>query len=65
MSNCIDGDIRLVGGSTAVEGRVEVCLNNVWGAVCDDSFNSEEARVVCGQLGFQRSGIDAFFIACL
>ena len=55
-SDCVDGDIRLVGGSTALEGRVEVCLNNAWGAICDYSFHIEEAHVACGQLGFQRAG---------
>ena len=56
ISECIDGDIRLVGGSTVLEGRVEVCFNNVWGAVCDYSFNTEEASIACAQLGFQRAG---------
>ena len=56
VSDCGDGDIRLVGGATALEGRVEVCLNSVWGAVCHDRFYIEEAGVVCSQLGFQRAG---------
>ena len=47
---------RLVGGATALEGRVEVCLNSVWGAVCHHYFHFEEAQVVCSQLGFQRAG---------
>lgn len=54
--DCVDGDIRLVGGSTALEGRVEVCFNDAWGAICDNSFGSEEASVACSQLGFQRAG---------
>lgn len=54
--DCVDGDIRLVGGSTTLEGRVEVCFNNAWGAVCDNSFGNEEASVVCSQLGFLRAG---------
>ena len=55
-SDCIDGDIRLVDGSTALEGRVEVCFNNAWGAICDSYFSTEEASVACAQLGFQRAG---------
>lgn len=60
VSDCLDGDIRLAGGSTALQGRVEVCLNNAWGAVCHRSFDAREARVVCDQLGFQRAGIILF-----
>ena len=39
-----------MGGDSITEGRVEICLNGVWGTVCDRGWDRLEAKVVCRQL---------------
>ena len=53
---CTAGQLRLVGSNIPNEGRVEICISNVWGTVCDDSWSSTDATVVCRQLGYSAQG---------
>ena len=48
--------MRLVKGSSFLEGQVEVCVDGNWGTVCDRLWNLHDAIVVCNQLGHSTVG---------
>ena len=43
--------MRLRGGQRNSEGRVEVFKNGSWSTICHDSWDLNDANVVCKQLG--------------
>ncbi|XP_069735214.1 scavenger receptor cysteine-rich type 1 protein M130-like [Phaenicophaeus curvirostris] len=42
--------LRLVGGESRCDGRVEIFQHGTWGRVLDDQWDEQEASVVCRQL---------------
>ena len=58
LIGCTNGTIRLAGtGSSSTQGRVEVCNNNQWGTVCDDTWGNLDASVACLHLGYSNEGM--------
>ena len=52
-SVCSTGEARLTGGAESFKGKVEVCINGHWGAICSEGgWGYQGATVVCKQLGF-------------
>ena len=54
-SNYSIGSVRLVNGTAANEGRVEIWYFDQWHTVCDDSWSITDATVACRQLGYQEA----------
>ncbi|XP_052771198.1 scavenger receptor cysteine-rich type 1 protein M130-like [Mya arenaria] len=50
-------DIRLAGGNSNLDGRVERRVNGIWGTVCRDKFDMNDAQVVCKMLSSDLSAI--------
>ena len=55
-SDCEEGRLRLVDGVIDNEGRVEVCLQGVWGTIHSSSWESADAYIACKQLNLATSG---------
>ena len=58
---CNDGDIRLCDsdgycGSDLSAGRLEYCMGETWGSVCNSMWSVSDAKVACVQLGYSAQG---------
>ena len=57
---CMTGDVRLEGGvADSSSGVVEICVDGVWGTVCDyfNEWSYDNAAVICRQLNLPTSGM--------
>ena len=54
LALCPNGQLRLAGGTTLNEGRVEICFNETWGTICDDAWDGLDASVACSSLHYSR-----------
>ncbi|XP_043940523.1 adhesion G protein-coupled receptor E2-like isoform X2 [Protopterus annectens] len=55
LSGNLSLQVRLVNGYSNCSGHVEICNSSQWYAVCDDSWDINDAEVVCKQLGCGRA----------
>ena len=53
---CTNGEVRLVGGESEFEGRVEVCFNRRWGTISSDGWTQTNTHVLCNDLGYDLTG---------
>ena len=62
VDTCSEGDVHLysIEGYSRfldiVTGEAQICMNGVFGSVCDDFWDNDDASVICRQLGFSFFG---------
>ncbi len=52
IATCSENAVRLADGADSAQGRVEICRDGDWRSICFDSWDFNDAQVVCRQLGF-------------
>ena len=47
VASCKNGDLKLVGGRSEDEGRLEVCFDQRWGTINGDGWTHADTQVAC------------------
>ena len=54
---CTEGSVRLSDSDIEQEGIPEVCVNGVWGSICDSGWSSYDGKVFCKEVGYDDIGM--------
>lgn len=67
FSVCSSGSARLTGSAlnATSEGILEVCINNRWGTVCDDSWNEIGSDIACQMVFNNDSSKNHYTYVCI
>ena len=52
-------DVAYINDALSV-GRIEICYQGAWRALCSSSWTRDDASVTCQQLGFAAAGLRLF-----
>ena len=56
-ANCTNGQLRLTGRSSPLQGRVEICYSNTWFRMCAENYNTYgKSANFCQLLGYSAKG---------
>ena len=63
---CTSGNIRLHGGPSLYEGKLQICTNRLWLQVTSYYWDSRDAEVACRQMWLPHSNTSkSYFISPL
>lgn len=54
----------MIGGNTMLEGILQICIDGVWGVICDSEYaiDFDEMSVACAGMGFSSIGMSTIKI---
>ena len=45
-----------------MNGRTEICYNNVWFGICAGGLSYYDFKIICGVIGYSNQGINCTFL---